>query len=271
MNAQLQLRVQRYGWDRATPFYDKGWQEALRPAQNLLFSMAAPQPGEQVIDIAAGTGLVSLRAARAVGPGGGVLATDISDGMLKEAAFQARRSGLENISFGRMEAEALKCPDGRFDLALNALGLMYVTDVRAAMREMYRSLKSGGRAVAAVWGRRDKCGWAEIFPIVDARVNTDVCPLFFQLGTGNNLMRAFEQAGFKKIRCKLINTYLYYSDAEAACSAVFAGGPVAMAYSRFDEASKREAEAEYIDSIAAYRKNGAYFIPGEFVVVSGCK
>lgn len=67
-----------------------------------------------------------------------------------------------------------------------------------ALKEMKRALKPGGRAVAAVWGRRAHCGWADIFPIVDARVKSEVCPLFFQLGTGDLLQQTFLAAGFEK-------------------------------------------------------------------------
>lgn len=270
-NAQLQLRVQRYGWDRAVDYYDAGWEKALLPAQDLLISLAGPEPGEQVIDIACGTGLVGLRVAEKVGPGGSVLGTDISEQMLGRATALAARRGITNFSAQRMEAELLKCPDNRFGLALNALGLMYVTDAPGAIQEMHRVLRPGGRAVAAVWGSRSGCGWSEIFPIVDSRVNTDVCPLFFQLGTGDTLAKTFRAAGFREIGFQRINTTLYYPSAEAAISAVFAGGPVAMAYSRFDAQTKKEAHAEYLDSIEHYRRAKAYFIPGEFVVAFGSK
>ena len=64
---------------------------------------------------------------------------------------------------------------------------MYVPDVTAALTEMRRVLATGGRGVCAVWGARKHCGWAEIFPIVESRVQSDVCPMFFQLGTGSTL------------------------------------------------------------------------------------
>ena len=77
---------------------------------------------------------------------------------------------------------------------------------------------------------RRKCGWAEIFPIVDAHVHSEVCPMFFRLGTGETLQRAFAAAGFSGITSKRLETRLY-ADAGEACEAAFVGGPVALAYS----------------------------------------
>lgn len=58
---------------------------------------------------------------------------------------------------------------------------------------------------------------------------------------------------------------------QEACGATFVGGPVAMAYSRFDEETRAAAHAEYIESIAPYRNGSGYLIPGEFVVTAGRK
>ncbi len=174
-------------------------------------------------------------------------------------------------AFERMDAEALTCAAGAFDVALCCLGLMYVPDPQKAVRELHRMLRPGGRAVVAVWGARAKCGWAEIFPIVDARVQSDVCPMFFQLGADGALQRTFEAAGFTGVRPERFSALLHYDSPEDACLAGFAGGPVALAYSRFDDRTREEAQAEYLASIEPYRKDAGYEIPGEFVVACGRK
>jgi ubiquinone/menaquinone biosynthesis C-methylase UbiE len=78
-----------------------------------------------------------------------------------------------------MDAEDLDLEKNSCDAALCALGLMYVPDPLQSVHEMYRVLKPGGRAGFAIWGERKNCGWAEIFPVVDKRVATDVWPIFF--------------------------------------------------------------------------------------------
>jgi ubiquinone/menaquinone biosynthesis C-methylase UbiE len=183
----------------------------------------------------------------------------------------AAQPHLRHTTFARMDAEDLRLPDGTFDVALCALGLMYVPHPVRALQEISRVLKPGGRAVAVVWGQRDRCGWAEIFPIVEMRVHSEVCPLFFQLGAKDILAQTFQVAGFKDIVSERLSTVLHYTSATDACGAAFAGGPVALAYSRFDARTRQAAHAEYLAAIAAYGTGGGYAIPGEFVVVRGSK
>lgn len=270
MDARLQRRVQRYGWDKAADFYEPSWRQQLAPAQEKLLEMAALQAGERVVETACGTGLVTIPAAGAVGSSGRVEATDLSRVMVERLAARCAELGLaDRVGCRRMDAENLDFADGAFDAAISALGLMYVPDPYAALAEMHRVLRPGGRAVAAVWGERKNCGWAGIFPVVDARVETEVCPLFFGLGTGGSLERQFERSGFTDVRSERLSTVLAYPDERSALSAAFEGGPVALAYDRFDDAVRAEAHRDYLDTIAAYRAGDGYRIPGEFVVVRG--
>ncbi len=271
MDARLQKRIQRYGWDKAEAIYDEFWSRQLYPAQEKLLDMAALELGERVLDVACGTGLVTLRAAGLVGPYGAAIGVDISQGMVDRAAERADARGLGQVRFLRMEAESLELRDGSFDVALCSLGLMYVADPVAALREIRRVLRPGGRLAAAVWGDRSRCGWAGIFPVVDRRVHSEVCPMFFQLGTGGNLWRACAAAGFQSLAGEVLHTILHYETAEAACAAAFAAGPVALAWSRFDEPTRQEAAAEYLESIERYRNGRGYEIPGEFVVIRGAR
>jgi ubiquinone/menaquinone biosynthesis C-methylase UbiE len=271
MDARLQRRVQRYGWDKAVSHYEQFWRHQLKPAQLRLLEMADLEPGEKVLDVACGTGLVSHPAAEAVGSNGELVGTDISEQMVLAAREEAAARGMDHAFFQRMDAEELTLPDEEFDAALSAFGFMYYPDPLKAAREMWRVLRTGGRAVAAVWGARDRCGWAEIFPIVDSRVRSEVCPLFFQLGTGDAMEITLEAAGFTGIVTDRIATILHYDSAEDACGAAFAGGPVALAYSRFDEDTRDEAHRDYLASIEPYRKDERYEIPGEFVIVRGHK
>lgn len=271
MKPELQRRVQRYGWDYSSPHYEEGWQYQLWPAQQRLLEAAALQPGENVLDISCGTGLVTFPIAGAVGEAGSVTGVDLSEAMIEQAAVLAEKKGLGYVSFRHMDAEDLDLPETSFDIAVNSLGFMYYPDPDKAAREMHRILKPGGRAAALVWGRRNACGWAEIFPIVDRRVKSDVCPLFFQLGTGENLQKTFEKAGFEDVKSERFNVTLHYDTDKEAIIGAFLGGAVALAYRKFDEDTKEEAHAEYIESIKPFQNDGGYDIPGEFVITTGVK
>jgi SAM-dependent methyltransferase len=271
MNGRFQRRIQRYGWDRAVGHYERYWQSQLAPAQDRMMEIADLQPGERVLDLACGTGLVTFRAAEAVGEEGEVVATDISQKMVEEAGSRAAARGLSNVTFERVGAEESHAAHGEFDAALCGLGIMYFPEPLTAAREMHAALKPGGRAAVSVWGRRDRCGWAEIFEIVDARVRSQVCPMFFQQGTGDVLEGTLSAAGFGDLRVERLTTILEYDSPDDALGAAFAGGPVALAYSKFDDATRESAHAEYLESIEPYRSGEGYEIPGEFVVAGGRK
>jgi ubiquinone/menaquinone biosynthesis C-methylase UbiE len=268
MDARLQRRIQRYGWDLAAVDYESLWQAHLAEAQDALLALAPPAAGERVLDIACGTGLVSFDAARAVGPSGHVLGIDLSERMINAAERRARDLKISNCTFSRMDAESLALPDAGIDVALCALGLMYMPDPEQALREMYRVLRPGGRVSLAVWGERSKCGWSAIFPIVDDEVASEVCPLFFRLGQQDTLARLCADAKFSNVRHRRITVTLTFSDANEACDAAFVGGPVALAWSRFDEEVRARVRARYLNAIESWRHGHGYRIPGEFVIAA---
>jgi ubiquinone/menaquinone biosynthesis C-methylase UbiE len=269
MEPRLQRRVQRYGWDKASSYYANFWPNQLKPAQDLLVEMAVPLSGENVLDIACGTGLVSFHLLEKLGSHGRVLGTDISEKMVELASSQAILKKESRVQFQWMDAEELRLENNSFDLAVCALGLMYMPDLRKALEEMHRVLKPGGRAVAAVWGQRDQCGWADIFEIVDQHVTSEVCPMFFNLGSPDILKLNFKSAGFTNITVQRISTILSYKDSNEALGAAFDGGPVALAYHKFSEQIKQEVHTAYLNSIASFRKGKGYEVPGEFVVARG--
>lgn len=271
MNAELQRRIQRYGWDKAAPYYETGWEEQLWPAQEQLLELTFPRAGEKILDVSCGTGLVSLPLAELVMPNGRVTGIDISEKMIDKAKMRTSEDRIENISYIRMDAETLDFPESTFDKVVCSLGLMYFPNPDKALQEMYRVLKPGGQISALVWGDRKECGWSDIFSIVDKQVKSDVCPLFFQLGTGNSLQIAMEQVGFDDVLMKRFSTFLEFKDAEQACVSAFWGGAVALAYQKFDESTRKEVNYEYLASIEQYQNGNGYAVPGEFVLVKGKK
>jgi ubiquinone/menaquinone biosynthesis C-methylase UbiE len=269
MDARVQRRVQRYGWELAAADYEALWRRQLAPAQRALLEAAALAPGERVIDVACGTGIVSAAAAGAVGASGRVLGVDIAEQMVAAA----RRRALPQAQFLRRDGEALDgIADASFDVALCALGLMYMPAPVHALREMARVLRPGGRIALAVWGERARCAWAAVFAIVEAEVASDVCPLFFRLGQRDALARLCAEATFTQVVQQRLSVTLAHADADEACDAAFVGGPVALAWSRFDAATRSRVRARHVQAIAPWRQgNGGYRMPGEFVIVGAVR
>lgn len=264
---RLQQRIQRYGWDLAARDYEPMWQAQLAPAQALLHRWAALAPGQHVLDVACGTGLASFDAARAVGASGHVVGVDLSGAMIEAAAQIASARGVTNIDFQRMDAQELEFATARFDAVLCGLGLMYMPQPERALAQMARVLRPGGQATLTVWGARARCGWASVFSIVDAEVQSEVCPLFFQLGLADTLAQECAMAGLRVLGQERLATTLHYDDAEQACDAIFIGGPVALAWSRFDAPTRARVRQRYLQSIQPWQHAEGFRIPGEFVVV----
>ena len=197
---------------------------------------------------------------------------DISMEMISLLQQQATGPGLDNIHAERAAAEDLgELADGSFDAALCALGLMFMPDPDVGLNGMWQALKPGGRAVAAVWGQRNRCAWADIFPIVDNTVKSEVCPLFFALGAGDSLSQAFVKQGFESVEVHRIETSLYYQNKADLLAAIIDGGAVALAAKRFDDETRQQVDRAFLNSVSEHHSSGQYHIPAEFVVVVGNK
>jgi len=195
---------------------------------------------------------------------------DLSGRMVEAArARVAGREGPAIRRFERMDAEALDLPTAAFDVVLCSLGLMYMPDPERALAEMRRVLRPGGRLALSIWGERSRCAWASAFPIVDDEVSSEVCPLFFRLGRGETLADLCAGQGLAFARSERFDITLDFPDGDGVCRAQFAGGPMALAWSRFDAPTRARVCERYLASIAPWRTGEAYALPAEFVVVSG--
>ena len=151
-------------------------------------------PGDRVLDVACGTGALTRQAWARVQPGGSVAGLDINDGMLSVARRQA-----PEIEWHQGPAESLPFGDGVFDAVLCQFGLMFFEDRVAALSEMARVLRPGGRLCVAVWDSLDNTpGYAAVTALLqrlfgDAVADGMRAP--FNLGDSNQLLPLFSAAG----------------------------------------------------------------------------
>jgi len=120
------------------------------PLATDLIRLAALRPGERVLDVACGTGVVARLASQQVGAAGTVAGLDLNTGMLA-VARSATPPGM-SIEWHEAGAEAMPLPDASFDVVLCQMGLQFMSDKHAALREMRRVLARGGRLILSAPG-----------------------------------------------------------------------------------------------------------------------
>ena len=188
-------------WHRWGPFLG----EWLGPATERMLDLARVQTGSRVLDLAAGAGEQTLRAARRVGPGGHVLATDISPAILDYAARTAREAGLSQVATRELDGEVLdELLAENFDAVISRVGLIYFPDQQKALAGMKRVLKPGGRIGAIVYSTPDNNAFFSI-PVSIIRRRAKLPPPLpgqpgpFSLGADGVLAAALERAGFRDV------------------------------------------------------------------------
>jgi enediyne biosynthesis protein CalE5 len=169
---------QRQQWDTASTGWRK-WNDLIdRAASGIsdrLVELAGVEPGGRILDVAAGYGEPSLTAARAVGPEGTVVASDISAGMLAYGRERAAAAGIENIEFVESAAISLDFPADSFDAALSRWGIIFDPDGEGAAARVRGFLKPGARMAIASWGTPDQVPFLAI-PIQTAMQRLDAQP-----------------------------------------------------------------------------------------------
>ncbi|MGB7932817.1 MAG: bifunctional demethylmenaquinone methyltransferase/2-methoxy-6-polyprenyl-1,4-benzoquinol methylase UbiE [Gammaproteobacteria bacterium] len=122
--------------------------------KRLAIGMANILPGQQVLDIAGGTGDLALLIAPSVGPQGRVVLSDINNAMIRTGRARLLDRGITgNVEYVQADAEQLPFPDNSFDCITMAFGLRNVTHKQAALDSMYRVLKPGGRLLILEFSR----------------------------------------------------------------------------------------------------------------------
>jgi SAM-dependent methyltransferase len=109
--------------------------------------------GMAVLDVCCGMGASATPAAERVGPAGHVIAVDLAGNLLKKGSQRAAEKGLTNIEFRRGDLESLPFPDRTFDAVLCVFGIFFVTDVKGAVRELWRLVRPNGLLAITIWGR----------------------------------------------------------------------------------------------------------------------
>ncbi len=155
MSSDDPAAIERVEWAQRGAAWDRQADRMAALAARLnqpLIEAADLHPGQAVLDLASGAGEPALTIAALVAPDGRVTATDLVEEMLTGARRRAAAAGLATIAFKIADMAALPFADASFDRITCRFGLMFAPDTEGALREAWRVLRPGGRAVWMVWG-----------------------------------------------------------------------------------------------------------------------
>ena len=210
-NAHREASLQ--GWEEAAP----GWvrrQEMLRvfgaPVSAWLIDAIAVQPGQRVLELAAGLGETGMLAAELLTAGGVAIISDQAEGMLAGARERAAAIGLDNVEFAVLNAEWIDLPVASVDAVVCRWGYMLMADPAAALAETRRVLRAGGRLALAVWDAIERNPWARLpaLELMERGLTTPAAnraPGPFALGDSEQLLELLRRAGFAEARVEGID------------------------------------------------------------------
>jgi ubiquinone/menaquinone biosynthesis C-methylase UbiE len=191
-------------WDAIANGYDRYVAPQEADLANEALALVGLEPGMRFLDVAAGTGGLSLPAARL---GARVLATDWSAAMIERFEARVRDEGLSKVEGRVMDCHALDLPDDSFEVTGSQFGVMLVPDQARALREMVRVTKPGGRVLVIAYGFPAELEFLQFFFGALKAVAPefpglpdDPPPLEFQVSDADVLRQRLADAGLKDVR-----------------------------------------------------------------------
>ncbi|HKR21913.1 MAG TPA: class I SAM-dependent methyltransferase [Pyrinomonadaceae bacterium] len=181
----------------------------FEPLTRALIEDARIVEGQAILDVAGGAGEPSLTIAEIVGPQGSVVCTDPIAEMIAAAEIDARDRGLENVQFRQCAGDALPFADGSFDVVVCRLGAMFFPDPLAALSEMLRVVRPGGRVALAVWDKSELNPFCYIITNVlsrhvEAPPADPEAPNAFRFAEPGKLVGILEEAGAIDVTDRLL-------------------------------------------------------------------
>jgi ubiquinone/menaquinone biosynthesis C-methylase UbiE len=225
-----ELEQTRAAWDDIAAGYDEFVTPTHMWLGNEALRRAGLRPGMRLLDVAAGSGALSIPAARL---GAQVLATDISPIMVKRIDARVRKEGLVNVEAHVMDGHALELEDDTFDISGSQYGIMLFPDLPRALSELARVTKPGGCVLMVVYGAPTKVEFLGFFMgalqtavpgFTDLPM--DPPPLPFQVADSEKLRQALAKAGLKDIRVETVTQEMEFQSGKHMWDWVVNSNPI---------------------------------------------
>jgi ubiquinone/menaquinone biosynthesis C-methylase UbiE len=252
------------GWDRRREWI---WDVTRRVGENLVERLD-PQPGQTILELAAGTGETGFAAAARIGRDGRLITTDFSPEMLKSARKRGEQLGLDNVEYRVMDAERMDLGDDSVDGVLCRWGYMLMADQAAALAETRRVLRDDGSVAFSVWGPPPRNPWAAFAGAALVQhghmpAPEPGAPGIFAMAEPERIRELVTGAGFGEPEIEEISLEWRFDDFDGYWR--FLGdlsGAVALVIKDLSEADQEAVRATMRGSMQDYRSNGGYVLPG---------
>jgi len=258
-------------WGEMAPGWEarNAWMTDLTGLVNeWIVSQTGPQPGQTVLDIAAGPGDLGFRVAEQVGPEGSVLSTDFAPEMVEVARRIGSARGLGNVEFRVLNAEQMDLDDDSVDAAVCRWGYMLMADPAAALRETRRVLRDGGSLAFAVWAAPDRNPWAAIPAMtIVGRGHMPPpepgAPGIFAMADPELVRSMVTEAGFGEPQVEEIAFDFRYEDFDDFWDILIRiAGPIARVLKSLPDAERQATRDAIEEAIAPFRaEDGSYVTP----------
>ena len=241
------------------------------PLAEALVAAAAPAPGERVLDVACGTGIVARLAASRVGPTGVVAGADVTQGMLAVARAAASAAGTP-VQWYETAAESMPLPDAAFDTVFCQLALQFFRDKAAAVREMHRVLAPGGRVWVSVPAP------TPLFAVLEQAVSRHLGPArgafvhqVFSVHDAGELKGLFANAGFDAVHVRTEARTLRFPPAREFVWQYLSSTPLMAAVAEASDQQRAALQQEVEAGWAPWEADGGVVYEHPIVTVSARK
>jgi ubiquinone/menaquinone biosynthesis C-methylase UbiE len=227
-----------------------------------------PQPGDTVLELAAGVGDTGFAAARRLGSTGTLISTDFSDQMVQAARRRADELGVSNAEFRTLDAEHMDLGDGSVDGVLCRWGYMLMADPGAALAETRRVLGEDGRLALSVWGHPEQNPWASIparalLELTGAEPPDPHAPGIFAMATEERTRDLLTAVGFEPQRVETVEmTWRFESLADYWHHLTDVKGAIAMVVRSLPEADQAALSTDIERRLEPHAEGEGYRLPG---------
>ena len=252
-----------------------GWEERNEWMTDLtgvvnewIVTQADPQPGQTILDVAAGPGDLGFKVAERVGPEGKVLSTDFAPEMVEAARRIGAARGAANVEYLVLDAERMDLEDDSVDAIVCRWGYMLMADPAAALRESRRVLRDGGRVALAVWATPDRNPWAAL-PAMTLVQRGHMpppepgAPGIFAMADPARVRSLVIGAGFGEPEIEEIAFEFHYEDFDEIWAVLIKiAGPIARVINSLPDDERQATRDAIEEAVAPFRaEDGSYSTP----------